>query len=226
MHRLVMKSAAYRQGSQADSQTQVSDPENLLWSRMPVRRVDAEVLHDAVLRVTGRLNPTPFGPPAEVEVKPDGEVVAKSAKAGYRRGLYVLQRRITPITLLDVFDLPAMSPNCIERRQSTVPTQALQMMNSETLKQLCRFLAGRLIDEFPENPRRQIEQVYLRALSRYPSENEVQLGMEGLSELAKHWTSYADAEKLEAPKMYTAKWRALADFCQTIIGSAEFSYVD
>ena len=76
-----------------------------------------------------------------VEVSPEGEVIAKSSNKGWRRSIYVLQRRKTPVTMLEVFDLPPMSPNCIERRQSTVPTQALQMMNSEVLREHSRYLS-------------------------------------------------------------------------------------
>ena len=50
--------------------------------------------------------------------------------------------------MLEVFDLPPMSPNCIERSYSTVSTQALEMMNSELIRERARYWAGRLIDEF------------------------------------------------------------------------------
>jgi hypothetical protein len=226
MHRLIMTSAAYRQTSSIDGRAREADPENLLLSRMPMRRADAEVIHDSILRATGRLDATRFGPPAQVDVKPDGVVVAKATKAGYRRSIYVLQRRMTPLTLLDVFDLPSMSPNCIERRQSLVPTQALELTNGETLKELSRFMAGRLIDDLGEDARQQVEQIYLRALSRRPDEAELTVAMAGLSQLAKQWTAHLENQPVEAPTRYTARWRALADLCQTILSSAEFLYVD
>jgi hypothetical protein len=226
MHRLMMRSSVYRQTSQVESDVHQADPENLLWSRMPLRRVDAEVLYDSVLRVTGRLDGELFGPPVKVDIRPDGEVVPKIGKAGYRRSIYALQRRITPLTILDVFDLPPMSPNCIERRQSTVPTQALQMMNGKTLRELSRYLAGRLIDEFGEDSQKQVEEVYLRVLSRRPTSKETEVALEGLQSLAKQWLAHLEMVKEDAPKTYTARWRALGDFCQTLLTSAEFAYVD
>ena len=70
------------------------------------------------------------------------------------------------MTLLEVFDLPPMSPNCIQRAYSTVSIQALQMTNSAFVRDRARYLAGRLLDAFPNDPRRQVEQLYLRALGR------------------------------------------------------------
>ena len=176
--------------------------------------------------MTGRLDGELFGPPVKVDVKPDGEVVPQAGKAGYRRSIYSLQRRITPLTILDVFDLPPMAPNCIERRQSTVPTQALQMMNGKTLRELSRYLAGRLIDEFGEDSQKQVEEVYFRVLSRRPTLRETEVALEGLQTLAKQWSTHLEVVKEEAPKTYTARWRALGDFCQTILTSAGFAYVD
>jgi hypothetical protein len=74
-------------------------------------RMDAEALYDSILKVTGNLDPTAFGPPREVEATPLGEVIAKKTKAGWRRSIYLLQRRKTPVTMLEVFDLPPMAVN-------------------------------------------------------------------------------------------------------------------
>jgi hypothetical protein len=226
MHRLIMTSSAYRQTSRIDAKAREADPDNILVSRMPMRRLDAEGLYDSVLAVTGRLDPAQFGTPAEIDIKPDGEVTAKPGKAGYRRSIYVLQRRVYPMTQLDVFDLPQLGPNCIERRQSTVPTQALQMMNGDTLRELSRYMAGRLIDEFGEDERKQIGQAYLRAYSRQPSQAEMETALQGIGELKTQWMSHLEQEKPETPKLYTARWRALADLCRTLLSSAEFLYVD
>jgi mono/diheme cytochrome c family protein len=226
MHRLIMNSSAYRQTSQIDAKARESDPDNVLISRMPMRRLDAEALYDSILAVTGRLDPAQAGTPAEIDIKPDGEVTAKMSKAGYRRSIYVLQRRVYPMTQLDVFDLPQLGPNCIERRQSTVPTQALQMMNGETLRELSRYMAARLIDEFGEDERKQVEQAYLRAYSRRPADAEFETALHGLGELKTQWLGHLEHEKPETPKLYTARWRALADLCRTLLSSAEFLYVD
>jgi Protein of unknown function (DUF1553)/Protein of unknown function (DUF1549)/Planctomycete cytochrome C len=226
MHRLIMTSSAYRQNSQFDPAIHQGDPDNVWLSRMPMRRMEAEALYDSILKVSGSYDPTPFGPPVEVEVKPEGEVVAKGTKTGWRRSVYVLQRRKTPVTMLELFDLPPMSPNCVERRQSTVPTQALQMMNSDLLQQHSRYLGGRLIDEFGDDRQKQIRALYLRALSRPPTPQETQQAANEIEALTKLWTAHLALEKSEAPVKPTAQWRALSDFSKAMLSSGEFLYVD
>src|SRR4030095_3534796 len=174
----------------------------------------------------GSFDPTLFGPPVEVDIKPEGEVVAKGTKMGWRRSVYVLQRRRTPMTMLDVFDLPPMSPNCIERRQSTVPTQALQMMNSDVVQERSRYFAGRLIDEFGNDRERQIQALYLRALSRPPTGQEIKLATSEIDGLTKQWMTHLENEKNDAPIKSTAEWKARSDFCQAMLSSAEFLYID
>jgi len=226
MHRLIMTSAAYRQTSHVDSAVHQADPDSVLLSRMPMRRMEAEVLYDSVLKVTGSFDPTLFGPPVEVDIKPEGEVVAKGTKLGWRRSVYVLQRRRSPMTMLDVFDLPPMSPNCIERRQSTVPTQALQMMNSDVVQERSRYFAGRLIDEFGNDRERQIQALYLRVLSRAPTAQEIKLATSEIDAFIRRWVAHLENEKNEAPIKSTAEWKALSGFCQAMLSSAEFLYID
>ena len=84
-----------------------------------MRRLDADAVRDSILKVSGRLDPTPFGPPDPIEEKADGEVVAKESKTGYRRSIYLMQRRSTPVTMLDTFDAPQLRPNCLVRNRST-----------------------------------------------------------------------------------------------------------
>jgi hypothetical protein len=226
VQRLIMTSSAYRQTSLIDAKARELDPDNVLLSRMPMRRLDAEALYDSILAVTGRLDPTQFGPPAEIDIKADGEVIPKLAKTGYRRSIYVLQRRVYPMTQLDVFDLPQLGPNCIERRQSTVPTQALQMMNGDTLRELSRYMAARLIDQYGEDAREQVDQAYWRSYSRRPTSSELETASNALIKLKDQWLGHLEQEKPETPKLYTARWRALADLCRTLLSSAEFLYVD
>ena len=130
------------------------------------------------------------------------------------------------MTLLEVFDLPPMTPNCIERRQSTVPTQALQMMNSDVMLEHSRYFSGRLIDEFGDHQEDLIDQLYFRAFSRHATAQEIKQALEGTAELEKQWRIHLENERHEAPKLPTARWRALADLCHALLSSAEFLYID
>lgn len=226
IHRLIMTSAAYRQSSRISEEAARRDPDNLLLSRMPLRRLDAEALYDSILRATGRLDPTPFGEPDPVEVLASGEIVVKSAKKGRRRAIYILRRRKTPVTLLDVFDLPQLNPNCTLRGHSTVATQALQIRNGETVRGHARFLAGRLMDQHPQNVGEQIDQLYLRILTRLPTAQERDQAFEALKKLIKHWRNHLEDEDQDAPRGAAAEWSALGSLAHALLSSAEFLYVD
>ena len=226
IHRLIMTSNAYQQSSVVDAATMAADPENELLSHMPLQRMDAETLYDSLISVSSRLDPTLFGEPVDVEITADKEVTVKAVPTGFRRGIYVLHRRQTPLSLLDAFDQPTMTPNCTERRHSNVATQALHMMNGSMTWQLARYMAGRVIDESGEVPAKQIEDIYLRAFSRTPSPLELKQGEEALAEFRKAWPAKLAAENGDSPRASTANWMALANYCHAVLNTAEFSFID
>jgi hypothetical protein len=219
LHRLILTSSAYRQQSGPSS-------EDGLLGQRSVRRMDAEQLRDSILRVTDRLDFQQFGPPVPVETKTGGEIVGKGDKTGFRRSIYLLQRRTTPETQLEAFDLPPMSPNCIERASSNVATQALQLTNSEAIRSHARYLAARLIDRHGDRISESIEELYRRAFSRRPESAEVERAADTFKTLEQHWSSYLERERDPAPRAATARWYALGDICHTVLNSAEFAYVD
>ena len=226
LHRLIMTSTAYRQQSRVTRRARELDPDNRLLSRFHLRRLDADALRDSILKVAGRLDPTPFGPADELEVKPDGEVVAKAGPKGYRRSIYVMQRRSQPVTLLESFDAPLLVPNCLKRPHSTVSSQALQLENSELVRISARHMAGRVIDFVGDDIPKQIERVYLLALARRPSPQEF-LKAEGvLRQLTREWKRHLEVEVPAEPIDSQAQWLALSSLCHTYLNSAEFLYVN
>ena len=226
LHRLILTSTAYRQSSRSDEARQQRDFDNLLLSRFPMRRLDADAIRDSVLKVSHRLDLKPFGPADEIEVMDDGEVVVKDTRHGQRRSIFVQQRRSKPVTILESFDAPQLKPNCLQRTKSTVASQALQMMNSEMLRANSRYLAGRVIDEVGEDPAAQIERVYLTALSRAPSVEERASGASTLAKMRDAWRRELDERTPMEPKRMKADWLALATFSHTVLNSAEFLYID
>jgi len=226
LHRLIMTSAAYRQSSSASAEAIAADPENILVSRMPMRRLDADALYDSVLRATGRLDAKPFGPPEQIETRADKEVVPKGGADGYRRSVYVLSKRQSPVTMFDVFDQPSMTPNCIERRQSTVATQALQMMNGTMVWEHAKYMAGRIIDETGEDAGEQIRQAFQRTLGRAPRQAEFDALSDSYAEFGKLWPGRLARDNPQAPRSHLAKWMSLTTVCHTLLNSAEFAYVD
>jgi mono/diheme cytochrome c family protein len=226
MHRLMVTSEAYRQSSKVDAALTATDPDNVLVSRMPLRRMDAETLYDSLLTATGRLDSAPFGAPTEVTITPDKEVIVKPGKDGFRRSIYVLHRRQTPMSLLDAFDEPIMTPNCTERRRSNVATQALHMMNGSMTWDLARYMAGRVIDESDGVRAKQIERIYLRAYSRRPTAEEVKIGVAAIEDFEKQWPARLATDNDAAPRAGSANWLAVANYCHAILNSAEFSFID
>jgi hypothetical protein len=173
-----------------DSEPQVLfDPDNVLYWRMPLVRLDAEALYDTLLLVAGCLDETRFGPGDRVQVRPDGLVTPAGTVRGWRRLIYVQQSRKQMPTHMENFDYPQMNPNCIERRDSTVATQALYLINDGMVHQLAEQFARRVRHEVGNNPAKQIERVYLIALSRFPSSEEKRIGLEGLAKLTDRWRS-------------------------------------
>lgn len=226
MHRLMMTSEAYQQSSAVEPGVLAKDPENALVSRMPLRRMDAETLYDSLLTASGRMDATAFGAPTDVEIRADKEVTVKATKAGLRRSIYVLHRRQTPVSLLDAFDQPSMTPNCTERRQSNVATQALHLMNGSMAWDLAKYMAGRVIDESDGDRVRQVELVYLRAYGRRPSAAESKLGLEAIAAFREKWPARLEQDNGEAPRAASASWLAVANYCHAILNSAEFSFID
>ena len=132
----------------------------------------------------------------------------------------------TPVSLLDAFDQPAMTPNCTERRRSNVATQALHMMNGSMTWDLARYMAGRVMDEAGADTAKQIELIYLRAFSRRPAPDEVVEGLRAIAEFRIPWPARLTRDNGDAPREAGATWLALANYCHALLNSAEFSFID
>ena len=234
MHRLMMLSDTYRQVSSAvdpdggPSESQRRDPLNEWFSRMPLKRMEAELVRDTALWVADRLNDTPFGPPDPVNVRKDGLVTAKSVRGGWRRSVYLRQRRKEFPTFLSTFDLPSMTPNCIQRTESTVALQALFLMNNATIDQLAGSFAERVEKEAGTEIELQVRRAHLVAFSRGPADEELEAGRAALELLRRHWIDHLATEsKAGRPnKGAPAERRALASYCHALLNSAAFLYID
>jgi uncharacterized protein DUF1553/uncharacterized protein DUF1549/cytochrome c len=223
LHRLLVNSAAYRQSSRVTEELAAADPDNRWFSRMPPRRVEAEVLRDSLLFVAGQLDETAFGPPVDVDVREDGLVTAKSTSRGSRRSIYVLHRRTKMPTILENFDSPQMGPNCIERGESIVAPQALHLLNNAAVKRLAEQFAERVEREVGADRDAQIVRVHEIAFAAAPSEDELRLARLSLDRLTQQWRETlgpVPSAQAEAAR------RALRNFCHAVMNSAGFVYVD
>ena len=219
LHRLMVTSATYRQSSVLSAEARSLDPDNRLYSRRPLLRMEAEVLQDTILRVAARLDETPFGPPDPVVVRADGLITPSGTAKGWRRSIYGRQNRKQVSTLLEVFDLPQMNPNCLERRESNVAPQALHLWNDGLVRSLAEQFARRVETMAGDDPARQVDQAFRIALGRPPDEDERGVALEALARLTAGWAR-PDARE---PKPAA---RALTTVCHTILNSASFLYID
>lgn len=215
IHRLIMTSSTYRQTSRVTPQTERLDAGNVLLSRMPLARVDAESLRDSLLFIAGRLDETSYGPPELLYVRHDGLVVTPDLAGSERRSIYLQQRRATAHTMLDLFDYPQMGPNCVQRGNTAVATQALYLLNNKLIRNLADALADRVRCEAGDDLTAQIERVYWLALSRPPTAEEKNILLSELAE-AFQATSSDPAQRK----------RLLARLCHSVINSTAFIYVD
>src|SRR5436305_1658819 len=147
MHRLMVTSATYRQSSLAPAKTLEDDPDNLLFGRMPRRRLEGEAVRDALLTVSGQLNLKPGGPSVFPDLPPGvqtrgGWTRSASAADRNRRSLYVFARRNLKYPLFDAFDAPDSNVTCPERNVSVNAPQALMLLNSDLILDLAPPLAG------------------------------------------------------------------------------------
>ena len=223
LHRLIVTSKTYRRSSQATAEQLAADPDNRWLSRMPLRRMEAEVLRDSLLFVAGQLDETPFGPPDDVEVQPDGLVTPKKTDRGWRRSVYVLHRRTKLPTLLENFDSPQMGPNCLRRGESIVAPQALHLLNDPTVHEWARLFAVRTWRETASDASDRIKHIHRVALGREPSDEELAVAVDTLRNLEQQWLTKL-AENAESAD--EAAIRALTNYCHAVMNSAAFSYID
>ena len=135
LHREILLSATYRQGSRFDARAHEVDPANTLLWRMNRRRLEVEAWRDAMLAVAGRLDPTLGGPSISLD-----------APTNRRRTYYAAVSRHDLAPLLRLFDFPDPNITSGGRVETTVPLQQLFVLNSEFMAQTARALVDRLAD--------------------------------------------------------------------------------
>jgi hypothetical protein len=239
MHRLIMLSNAYQQSSAAREPALAADPENKLLWRYPRHRVEGEVLRDAMLLTSGKLNPKMGGPGIRPELPPGVNAVGyaswpveKDPAEANRRSVYVFEKRVLTYPMFEAFDAPNAQESCPRRFSTVVPSQALTMMNDKLVLDWSKALAGRVLNDGGLNSAQQIERAYRLALARPPQAEERQKVSEFLSQ-----QSTVIAERLarneqvllpENPPagMAPEKAAAFVDFCHALLSSNEFMYIN
>ncbi|MFP6769177.1 MAG: PSD1 and planctomycete cytochrome C domain-containing protein [Planctomycetaceae bacterium] len=220
IHRRILLSTAYRQSSTVSREHLLLDPENRLWSRMELKRLDAESLRDGLLAVSGELDTRQFGTADPVTARADGLVTAVRGQRGWRRSIFLLQRRTQIATLLQNFDLPRMNPNCIDRPVSIVAPQALHLLNNKLIRELADRFAERVTREIGDGLEQQVVRVYRIGTGGRPGDEELAAATDVLRKLRSEWVLQIKDDPAAARR------RALGNLCHAVMNSAAFIYVD
>ena len=244
MHRAIMLSEAYQQSAgtsqnpTAEAAT-AADPENKLLWHFPRRRVEGEVLRDAMLLTSGLLNTKMGGPgirpelPAGVSTAGySGWAVDKDEAETRRRSVYVVEKRILPFPMFEAFDAPSSEESCPRRFSSVVPSQALTMMNDKAVLEWSAAFAARVLNDGGLTPEQRIDRAYRLAFARAPNADERQAVSAFLASQSKLVaTRLARNEKVIlpaqlAPGVDPALASAFVDFCHSLMSSNEFLYLN
>jgi cytochrome c553 len=211
LHRLITLSSAYRMSATTSARAMEADPRNSLLHHMPVRRLEAEAIRDTMLSISGMLQPALYGPSVVPHISKyqDGRGKPKSGPLDGegRRSIYIQVRRnfIPPMFL--AFDYPLPVSAIGARGVSTVPSQALLMLNNEFVAAAASAWARQTIRD--ENvPERRVQRLYAQAFGRPPEDWE-----------QRDTLSFIAAAKAQDEQ------RAWTDLCHVLLNSAEFLYV-
>jgi hypothetical protein len=211
LHRLIVTSNTYRMSKRSNPAYAAKDPENQRLWRFPMKRLEVEAIRDAVLSVTGRLNPAMYGPSMYPEVpkealagnsdpdkiwKPFHEVEAS------RRTVYAFIKRSFVVPLLETLDLCDTTRPADKRQVTTVAPQALMLFNGEFVNRQAKHFADRLRREAGDDRGQQIDRAYLLTVGRLPSVAERRALCE-----------FLERESLE-------------QMCRVVLNLSEFVYVD
>lgn len=238
LQRQLVLSTAYQQSSVRSEAIQQQDPENRLLARMSLRRLEAEAIRDAILAANGQLQATMYGPAAAVNPDEVGQVIiGKATRDGngilvakadnnpeqFRRSVYVQVRRSMPLGMLEPFDVASTAPNCELRSSSTVAPQALLMMNSDFVIRQAEQFAQRLMTESADATT-QINRAFELTYGAAATPSELTAAAAFLAEQELHFARQPPPQKNQ-PAL-SPRAQALAVFCQALVSSNRFLYVD
>ena len=201
--KLMVMSAAYQQGTVVTPEKLEKDPANRLLSRGPRYRMDAEMVRDNALAVSGLLA-AKIGGPSVRPYQPDGvwEAIAMlgsttqrytrdSGENLYRRSLYTFIKRMAPPASLDIFNSPNRETCLVRRERTNTPLQALVTMNDEQFVEAARRFAENILKTGGDSDDQRLQWAAKHLLSREFREDELQILKESLAKLTTFYKDHA-----------------------------------
>lgn len=228
LHRLIVLSSTYRQSAVRDAKAGAVDPQNRLLAGFSRRRLEAEAVWDHLHAAAGTLDRKSFGAPFvpklsseelrgvyDIEGKPENKWPVTVDQN--RRAIYILSRRSFRFPFFEAFDPPNTAVSCPIRQTTTVPTQALTLLNNRIVGEQARMMAQRLTRESGNDVEKFVRQAWLLVYSRTVSENELKLAL--------NFIAAAEDAKTKAGKT-DARSAALVEFCMGVMNTTEFIYTN
>jgi hypothetical protein len=222
MHRLIVMSNTYKQSSRSNAVALKTDPSNDLFWRFDMRRLTAEEVRDSLLFVSGQLNPMLYGPSVYPDIQK--EVMAGQSIPGYgwnakdmkpedknRRSVYIHAKRSLLYPLLEAFDVAPTDRTAAMRFATVQPTQALSLLNGAFANTQALALFARVNREKGTDDTAFVRRVYEIVLQRAPSSEEVQRGLDLLTQLEKR---------------HIGRKKSHTYFCLAVLNLNEFLYLD
>ncbi len=238
MHRLILTSSTYRQSSEWNAVAARKDPENRLLWRVQSRRLEAEVVRDSILAVSGQLNREMGGPGIYPRIDPavigtgsthKWPIDVQEGPATWRRSIYIFQKRSVVLPLLEVFDCPDSTVSSPVRSASTIAPQALALLNNEFVLGQARYFAKRVLGSAIDDPAAQVRHAYLLALGREPSSRELRWSLEFLARQAERHVSRSEVHGDQAAPEPRGRgttdpghFEAWVDLCHALFNLNEF----
>jgi hypothetical protein len=222
IRRLVLTST-WQQSSEPNSDADERDPQNLWLHRFPIRRLEGEVIRDAMLLVAGRLDRTTFGPSVPVHLTPFMQGRGRPGTSGPldgngRRSIYTSVNRNFLSPMMLAFDMPIPFTTIGRRNVSNVPAQALILMNDPFVLDMAKRWAERSLREHPDlSPEARIERLYLEAFTRPPTDTEQAEALTFLEQQAKSLRI--------AHHTWPQNAQLWTDFCHVLFNVKEFVFV-
>jgi hypothetical protein len=217
---MLVLSNAYQMSSDVSPETRKIDPDNNLLSRWRLRRLEAEIIRDSMLAVSGELNPQQGGPSVypvlprpvlEGQSRPGDGWHTSPHRQAHRRSVYIFVKRSLAVPELDLLDSPDTTSSCEQRVVSTTGPQALTFLNGSFAQEQAQALCERLQRNTKSDLNQKVEQAFELALCRPARPDELR-------------TAAAFVKK--GPMNAPASVAALKAFCLVLMNTNEFVYLN
>ncbi len=221
LHRRILLSRVYQLAGDDVAMNVEKDPDNIYLWKFSRRRLEAEAIRDAMLLVSGQLDPTPGGPhpfPAWQKKRYSLNDPFKDVYPSNRRSVYLMTQRLFKHPFLDLFDGPDRNATTEQRGNSSVATQALFLMNSTFIQEQAKAF-GRRIEALGPSDEERIDGAYQLACARPASDDELRTFADFLAQ-------YRHAAVKRGASAEEASRQAWASLAKVLLTSNEFFFID